>query len=67
MPIYEYECRQCGHVFEELVMGGEDQNVLCPKCRSKRVGKLISRTGSFKKRSAGLSGADRSCAPGRFS
>jgi putative FmdB family regulatory protein len=40
MPLYEYECRQCEHVFEELVFG--DEPVACPKCQGRTLDKLLS-------------------------
>jgi putative FmdB family regulatory protein len=40
MPLYEYECQTCDHVFEELVRG--DEPVSCPKCHSRKLEKLIS-------------------------
>ncbi len=43
MPIYEYECRVCGHCFERLVFAGEnDQNLQCPACGTPQVRKLVS-------------------------
>ena len=34
MPIYEYRCGKCEHVFEELQKMGEGgENLLCPVCR----------------------------------
>jgi putative FmdB family regulatory protein len=41
MPIYEYECRNCGHKFEELV-GSNEETVPCPHCQSNDTSKLIS-------------------------
>ncbi len=43
MPIYEYECSSCGHVFEEWQKSYEEKEVKCPVCGalSKR---LISNT-----------------------
>ncbi|MGC8927009.1 MAG: FmdB family zinc ribbon protein [Myxococcota bacterium] len=41
MPIYEYRCRVCKNIFEELVRSGE-QEINCPECKSKDVEKLIS-------------------------
>jgi putative FmdB family regulatory protein len=32
MPIFDFQCRKCGHRFEELVRG--DATPECPKCRS---------------------------------
>ncbi len=44
MPIYEYQCTSCSEEFQSLVMKkAEEQNLLCPRCGSKRKRKLISR------------------------
>jgi putative FmdB family regulatory protein len=40
MPLYEYRCDECGHVFEELVFHLDDK-VNCPKCHGS-VHKLMS-------------------------
>jgi putative FmdB family regulatory protein len=40
MPIYEYECRKCGHQFELLVL--KDTVAACPECRSKKLEQLLS-------------------------
>lgn len=44
MPIYEYGCGDCGHVFEELIMSGEVEPDECPACGTKEVGRLVSST-----------------------
>lgn len=31
MPIYDYECKDCGHKFEELARV-EDTKLVCKKC-----------------------------------
>jgi putative FmdB family regulatory protein len=43
MPIYEYECKQCGERFEKLVrtMGSRDA-VACPKCESPKTARALS-------------------------
>ena len=41
MPIYEYRCRRCGHVFEQIVLSTSDQ-ANCPKCNSGTVDKQLS-------------------------
>jgi putative FmdB family regulatory protein len=41
MPIYEFECEECGARFEELVAAGV-LGVSCPECRSTRTRRLIS-------------------------
>lgn len=32
MPLYEFQCKSCGLIFEELVFHGNLKEVLCPKC-----------------------------------
>ena len=44
MPIYEFECRKCGHKFEKLV-GVNYGKVECPSCGGTRVRKLFSAFG----------------------
>ena len=40
MPIFEYECRACGHEFEVLVRTGDVP--ACPSCTSQDLKKLLS-------------------------
>jgi putative FmdB family regulatory protein len=67
MPIYEFECDDCGKVFERLCFrGDDDETVPCESCGGTKTHKLMS---TF---SAGSSGSDAalgsSCAPtGGFS
>ncbi len=42
MPIYEYECRTCGEVFELLQRLNDPPPDKCPKCGSKNVAKRMS-------------------------
>ena len=43
MPIYEYQCRACGHVFELLRrMKDADSDVECPKCQSLQIERQLS-------------------------
>ncbi len=57
MPIYEYKCEKCDTCFERLVFGGDDDDVACPECNSKKVKRLMSAAACV-----GLSGS-KSCAP----
>jgi putative FmdB family regulatory protein len=41
MPIYEYECRQCGHRFEYLVLSSTPE-AACPECQNKELTQQIS-------------------------
>jgi putative FmdB family regulatory protein len=41
MPIYEYECRRCGHRFELIQSFSDKPRQRCPECSGK-VDRLIS-------------------------
>jgi putative FmdB family regulatory protein len=48
MPIYEYQCQQCRHTFEDLVgMGWDDAPSCCPKCNSANVKRVFSKFSFF--------------------
>ena len=51
MPIYEYQCQDCGNCFEYLVIGKPDPE--CSDCHSKNVGRQLSTCGFFSKGSGG--------------
>ncbi|MBI9111696.1 zinc ribbon domain-containing protein [Maridesulfovibrio ferrireducens] len=42
MPIYEYKCNKCGHIFEELVSVSNSESPECLSCGSQDTIKLIS-------------------------
>ncbi len=42
MPIYEYQCKDCGEKFEKLVFLSHPETVYCPKCESENTEKKIS-------------------------
>ena len=42
MPIYEYECGECGHVFETLQRISEEPLTECPACGKPALKKLVS-------------------------
>jgi putative FmdB family regulatory protein len=43
MPIYEYQCTQCGERFEVRQSIGEDGSKLhCPKCNAQNPERLVS-------------------------
>ena len=49
MPIYEYKCSVCGHIFEILTTSGTKEAVVqCRNCQSGKVNKIIS-SGSFRR------------------
>jgi putative FmdB family regulatory protein len=48
MPIYEYECNQCGEAFEKMMRFSEaDQIPACPHCQSPNTHKKISKVMSL--------------------
>lgn len=42
MPIYEYQCEACGHVFEAFQKMVDDPLKDCPECKKPELKKLIS-------------------------
>jgi putative FmdB family regulatory protein len=70
MPIYEYQCNECGKGFEKVVPFSESSHSqTCPTCQSQDTRKKISRFASFGDtlRSGSLSSSS-SCSPrGGFS
>ncbi|MBD3387033.1 hypothetical protein GF407_19170 [candidate division KSB1 bacterium] len=46
MPIYEYSCRSCGHLFEKLVSASNGA-ITCERCDSSDVEKMISIVGGI--------------------
>ena len=43
MPLFEYQCRTCGHRFEALVIGARVP--ACPRCKSEELEKQLSTFG----------------------
>jgi putative FmdB family regulatory protein len=43
MPLFEYECLECGERFEALVVGAK--RPACPECGSEDLQKLLSTFG----------------------
>jgi putative FmdB family regulatory protein len=44
MPIYEFECLECGEQFQSLIMKrGEMDRLTCPGCGGQNLKRLISR------------------------
>ncbi len=45
MPIYEYECADCGHQLEKLQRMSDDALTDCPECKSEGLRRLVSAAG----------------------
>lgn len=45
MPIFEFRCSDCGHIFEELFMSSrEDVKLGCPGCGCETLDRIVSRS-----------------------
>lgn len=64
MPLFEYRCSRCGHVFEHLWRGRERREELrCPACGAEEMEKLVSRFGTIASSSSSAAYSGPSCAP----
>lgn len=64
MPLFEYKCSECEDQFEELV-SGSDPRIVCPKCGSDKVSRLLSVfAASGGSSSSGLPCGQSSCGSG---
>ncbi len=64
MPIFEYQCKKCGHVAEVLEKAGTNAKHTCAKCGSSEMAKLLSAFGVGK---SGASSSSGSCPTGTCS
>ncbi len=63
MPIYEFLCKDCGKVFEEICFSRQEiESVRCPHCQSAKVSKLFAPFAQ--KRSPSKTGLGASCSLG---
>jgi len=45
MPIFEFKCTSCTHIFERLfVASDEEANLSCPECKATSLERVVSRT-----------------------
>jgi putative FmdB family regulatory protein len=59
MPIYEFECRDCGHVFEKIMRAlSHTPMETCPACAGDNVEQKLSLVAP-----AGAGKRDGACAP----
>ncbi len=62
MPLYEYRCQECGHLFEKMVAFSESNKLPeCPQCKSKATQKQVS---TFATKGSGTSSSGSSCGSG---
>jgi putative FmdB family regulatory protein len=64
MPIYEYECKSCGHSFERIMKVGEETPT-CPACGANQPQRRITpfRTNAW---STFLDGMEKRVSPEKF-
>lgn len=56
MPIYDYKCRECGRIWETLLLSGESEPVCCPGCGGSSLERLVCAPYIMKSRN-GIKGA----------
>ncbi|MFZ0449760.1 MAG: zinc ribbon domain-containing protein [Desulfatiglandaceae bacterium] len=45
MPIFEFRCLKCGHIFEKLFTNSREEVLMaCPECDSDTFERVVSRT-----------------------
>ena len=44
MPLFDFKCNKCGHIFDVLIRSQKDvdKEVQCPKCNSTDTKKMVS-------------------------
>ncbi|MBI5353641.1 MAG: zinc ribbon domain-containing protein [Chloroflexi bacterium] len=48
MPLYDFQCKECGEIFEVTLRFSEaDRIPACPKCESKNTKKQLSKIAAF--------------------
>jgi putative FmdB family regulatory protein len=47
MPTYDYECKACGHAFEELQSFSDPVLTKCPKCKKNKLERLFGGGGAI--------------------
>lgn len=52
MPIYEFECRRCGHVWDRLQKLSDPDPTDCPSCQAADVGRRVT-AAAFRLKGAG--------------
>ena len=61
MPLFEYRCRMCNHVYESLARNALSPAEPCPKCKSRQVEKLFSTFSAPASQSSSTSCAGPGC------
>lgn len=45
MPIFEFRCTSCSHLFEKLFLSSDERvDLSCPECKSETIERVMSRS-----------------------
>lgn len=58
MPTYGYKCKSCGYEFEKLQQFSDKVLKKCPKCKKKKLKRLIGGGGGIIFKGTGFYGTD---------
>ena len=61
MPIFEYECKKCGHQFEALLPSASSPAPECPECGASNAKRLLSRFAAASKTEFGSCKMSKDC------
>ncbi len=68
MPIFEFRCLECSHIFEKLFLNDKDSvDLECPECHSPSLERVVSRANFVMGPGAGSAKpkiTEKSCSPG---
>ncbi len=53
MPVYDFQCQDCGHRFTVLVHLSDKDKLHCPKCKGQDIRQTIAPFSLFGRRSSG--------------
>ncbi|MHB1847208.1 MAG: FmdB family zinc ribbon protein [Deltaproteobacteria bacterium] len=54
MPLRDFKCRRCSHVFETLIRRPEEERELsCPSCQGDQLDRLLSAPADLRESSSG--------------
>ncbi len=68
MPIYEFRCHKCNHIFELMTLNKDETFELkCPNCGSFEIDRVMSRISFVADRSAKPRIVNRQCPSGTCS
>ena len=66
MPIYEFRCLKCGHLFEllQLKKNKKAAKMKCPECKSPEIERVLSKVSVLRSGKTDVSQTTKSCSSG---